>query len=168
VKLKEQALGSFGETRIMKSIVACALLCLASLAGSVHAQEWNAAQKEVWKNVEAFWARDAAADVEGYLSYIDDGYVGWNLNDPLPTDKARYRRYYEHASKREKTVFYDIQPVAINVVGNVAIAHYYYFIVVRDADGKERDVSGRWADIWMKQGDRWALIGDHGGRTSDE
>jgi ketosteroid isomerase-like protein len=168
VKLKEQALASFGETRIMKSIIACALLCLNSLAGSVHAQEWNAAQKEVWENIEAFWARDAAGDVEGYLSYFHEDYVGWNLNDPLPTDKARSRKHYEHSSKREKTVFYDIQPVAINIFDDVAIVHYYYSYVFKDSEGKEHDRSGRWADIWMKQGDRWALIGDHGGQTSDD
>lgn len=58
---------------------------------------------------------------------------------------------------------YEINPVAIKIHGNVAIVHYYYLRVRKDAEGKEELEQGRWTDILMKQKDKWVLIGDHGG-----
>lgn len=149
------------------------LACLAMYCGlmvgpTALAQEWSPAQTEVWKNVEAYWARDAAGDLEGFLSYFHENYIGWNLTEPMPANKARLRKFVDHTYKTEKTILHDIQPVAINVIGDVAVVHYYYTVITKDADGKEGDRSGRWADVLMKQGDKWVLIGDHGGRTSED
>jgi ketosteroid isomerase-like protein len=151
------------------AIVAYATLCCALIASQpIQAQEWSAAQKEVWKNVEAYWALDTAGDLEGFMSYFHENYIGWDLNEPLPGDKATLRRWVEHTYKTDKTVLHDIKPVAINVFGNVAVVHYYYMFIVKGADGKESDRAGRWMDVLMKQGDKWVLIGDHGGRTSED
>ena len=132
------------------------------------AQEWSPAQQDVWKNVEAYWARDSAGDLDGFLSYFHENYIGWDLTEPASTNKARLRKFLEYGYKTEKTVLYDIQPVAINVIGNVAVVHYYYTAITKAADGKESDRAGRWADVLMKQGDKWVIIGDHGGRTSED
>ena len=151
------------------SIAACLTLCCALIATeSTQAQEWSAAQQDVWKNVEAYWARDAAGDLDGFLSYFHESYIGWDLTEPAPTNKARLRKFVEYNYKTEKTVLHDIQPVAINVIGNVAVVHYYYTVITKDADGKDSDRAGRWADVLIKQGDKWVLIGDHGGRTSED
>jgi len=150
------------------SIVLAVLLCLVGVSTPSSAQEWSAAQKEVWKNVEAYWALEAAGNVEGFMSYFHDNYMGWDINEPLPADKATVRKFVEYEMKAGKTLVYDIRPVAINVFANVAIVDYYYTRIGKDAEGKERSRSGRWADIVMKQGDKWVLIGDHGGRTSKD
>ena len=150
-------------------IVMLAVLSFVLLATtSLYAQDWSAAQKEVWKNVEAYWALDAAGNLDGFMSYFHDNYMGWDINEPLPMDKAAVRKFIDYEYKTTKTLVYDIKPVAINVVGNVAIVDYYYTEIVKDAEGKEKSRSGRWADVVMKQGDKWVLIGDHGGRTSKD
>jgi len=146
-----------------------AVVCLALLATtSLNAQEWSAAQKEVWKNVEAYWALDAAGNLEGFMSYFHDNYMGWDINEPIPMDKASVKKFVEYEYKTSKTLLYTIKPVAINVVGDVAIVDYYYTKIMKDAEGKDKSRSGRWADVVKKQGDKWVLIGDHGGRTSKD
>jgi hypothetical protein len=146
-----------------------AVLFFALLATpSLYAQEWSAAQKEVWKNVEAYWALDAAGNLDGFMSYFHDNYMGWDINEPLPMDKASVRKFVDYEYKTTKTLVYNIKPVVINVFANVAIVDYYYTRIMKDAEGKEKGRSGRWADIVMKQGDKWVLIGDHGGRTSKD
>lgn len=149
----------------MFAVLAVSTVC--ATAG-LYAQEWSAAQKEVWKNVEAYWALDAAGNLDGFMSYFHENYMGWEFDQPLPSGKATARKFIEHSYKMNTTVLYDIKPVAINIFGNVAIADYYYTTVSKDTAGKERERSGRWADILMKQGDKWVLIGDHGGRTSKD
>ncbi|MBX2991823.1 MAG: nuclear transport factor 2 family protein [Bacteroidetes bacterium] len=151
-------------TRILVTFAAFVLLA----STGAHAQEWNAAQKEVWKNVEAYWALDAAGNLDGFMSYFHDNYIGWEISQPMPGNKATARKFIEHDYKTEKTILYNITPVSINVFGNVAIANYYYVRIAKNAEGKENTRSGRWADVLMKQGDKWVLIGDHGGRTSKD
>ena len=138
---------------------------LAACAPSWSQQQWSAAQQEVWKNVETYWAMDAAGNTEGFMSYFHADYSGWGYANPLPVSKETVRKFVTHSHQTEKTLVQDIQPVAIKVYGNVAFVHYYYHRIQKDAEGKQQDVRGRWTDILMKQGDRWVMIGDHGGQS---
>ena len=150
------------------TIVGLAMCCSLITAPVVLAQTWSPAQTEVWKNVEAYSAKQAAGDLEGFLSYVHDDYIGWDISEPMTTNKSRLRKFVDHTFKSYKTELSDIQPVAINVVDDVAIVHYYFTVISKDADGKSSTDSGRWADVLKKQGDKWVLIGDHGGVTSEE
>jgi ketosteroid isomerase-like protein len=152
----------------ISAVASIAMLCGLSIAPAAMSQEWTPAQTEVWKNVENYWAQDAAGDLEGFLSNFHENYIGWDLNDPVTSNKSVLRKYLDHSYKTEKTVLHDIRPVSINIVGDVAVVHYYYNSISKGTDGKEIDRSGRWADILVKQDGKWVLIGDHGGSTSDD
>jgi hypothetical protein len=117
-------------TRILVLLAVCILPASANL----FAQEWSPAQKEVWKNVEAYWALDAAGNLDGFMSYFHENYIGWEINEPMPSNKATVRKFVDHDYKTEKTVLYNITPVAINVIGNVAIVDYYYTTIAKDAE----------------------------------
>lgn len=156
-------------SRIVHMATVLALLCAGLLAASsTFAQEWSDKQKEVWKNVETYWDLETKQDLEGFLSYFHDDYRGWENNAALPISKSELRKFVAHSFQTEKRLVYTIQPVAIQVHGDVAFVDYYYTEVVKDAEGKEKNHSGRWTDILMKQGDKWVLIGDHGGQTSKD
>jgi len=145
-----------------------AIWCSVIVAAPALAQQWSPAQTEVWKNVEAYSARTEARDLEGFLAYVHESYVGWDISEPMTSSKARLRKFLDYNFNRYKTELLDLQPVAINVIDDVAIVYYHFTVVGKDADGKQFDETGRWADILKKQGDKWVLIGDHGGVTSDE
>jgi ketosteroid isomerase-like protein len=156
----------------MKRITRCyfvlVALCALMLGSTqLRAQEWSAAQKEVWKNVEAYSTLGAERNVEAFLEYFHPDYCGWEYDEALPIDKAGLRKYVDQSGwKTRKTVYQDQKPVAIKIHGEFAFVHYYYTTVSKDAEGKEKTTSGRWTDILMKQGNKWVLIGDHGGQTS--
>lgn len=138
------------------------LFCSVQLFG----QEWSKEQKEVWKNVETYWYYSTNGDVEGFLSYVQDDYSGWNNQDAIPDNKATLRKSVSYSFKTRKVLVQEIEPVAINIHGNVAIVQYYYSRIFKDVEGKEKNTSGRWTDILMKQGDKWVMIGDHGGSSA--
>src|SRR6187549_3078377 len=96
------------------------------ITATASAQEWSVAQKEVWKNVEAYWAADAAGNTDEFLTYFHADYSGWSLQHPLPGGKERTKKFVTHGHKTEKTLVYDIQPVVIKIHGNIAIAQYYW------------------------------------------
>ncbi len=146
---------------VLAGLVSVCLLVLA--AAPVQAQEWSAAQKDVGKSVEAYWAFDLTGDVEGFLSYVDASHMGWSYDSPVPMDKASIKTFMTLESQLNKVLAYDIKPVAIRVHGNSAFADYYYVEVRKNAENKTSEHNGRWTDILTKQGDRWVMIGDHGG-----
>ena len=154
--------------RIAVIAVPLVVLCACMLVSTqLCAQEWSAAQKEVWKNVEAYNALAVARNVEGFLEYFHSDYCGWEYDSPMPQDKADTKKYLEQSGWKTRPVVYsDLKPVAIKIHGEVAFVDYYYTSVTKDIDGKEKPSSGRWTDILKKQGDKWVMIGDHGGQTS--
>lgn len=149
----------------MKRLCAVTLLLLLPCS-LLLAQEWSAAQKEVWKNVEAYNAMADAGNIDGFMAYVHNDYLGWSNESALPNDRAAVKKFIDYEFKNSKTVLSSIKPVGIGIFGNVAYVHYYYTVVYKDSEGKEKYESGRWTDILMKQGDKWVMIGDHGGRTS--
>ena len=157
----------------MKNItLSFARLCMSCLlllgSTTLFAQEWSAAQKDVWKNVEAYWALDAAGNTEGFLTYFHADYAGWSITNAMPSSKEAAKKFITHGHKTSKTLVHDLQPVSIKIHGNVAFVHYHYVQIAKNSEGKDKESSGRWTDILMKQGDKWVLIGDNGGRTSKE
>jgi ketosteroid isomerase-like protein len=147
-------------------LVVAAVLSLLLIPAVSSAQEWSAAQKEVWKNVEAYWALSEAGDLEGYMSYYHPEYIGWNYGAALPMSAESGKKFLEYSFKTTKSLVYSIQPAAIIVHGDFAIVHYFYTGIFKDVEGKEKSESGRWTDILIKQGDKWVMIADHGGQTS--
>ena len=155
--------------QFIKSLVVVAALSFAwLLPKQLCAQEWSAAQKEVWKNVETYWDLDAARDVEKFMAYFHDDYLGWYNRDPMPHTKAETRKSVEHDFKTTKVLYQSIKPVAIKIHGDIAFVHYYYVRTIKDAEGKEKNVRGRWTDILTKQEGKWVMIGDHGGLEATE
>ncbi len=102
------------------------------------------------------------------MAYFHPDYRGWPYQATLPGDKAIVRKFVQQGMKTSETLVSTIQPVAIQIHGNVALVYYYYAVIEKDAEGKEQSRSGRSLDILMKQGKKWVLIGDHGGRTSKD
>jgi len=135
---------------------------------SVFAQEWSAAQKEIWKNVNDYWALMAKGDLNGFMDYFHADYIGWDNSAVLPSTKEESRKWLAYAYQGVKIPVYEIKPLAIKIYGDVAFVHYYYSIAKESQDGKKKSESGRWTDILLKQGNKWVMIGDHGGSDKPE
>ena len=156
-------------THVKKIKMIAMVLCFTMLTTkSLFAQEWSPVQKEVWKNVEAYWDFFAKGDLEGFASYYHADYRGWSNQDAMPSTKSTAKKFLEYGMKSSKTLVYSITPVVIQVYGNIAFVHYYYSSVDKAGDSPAKTNSGRWTDILMKQGDKWVMIGDHGGQTSSQ
>ncbi|MCX6235166.1 MAG: nuclear transport factor 2 family protein [Bacteroidetes bacterium] len=144
------------------------LILIAGLGSySLKAQEWSPVQKEVWKNVNDYWALMAKGDINGFLGYMHNDYLGWDNEDPLPATKEDSQKWLQFSFQFTKILNYSIKPLGIKVYGDVAFVHYYYYIV-RESDGKKNWEQGRWTDILLKQVDKWVMIGDHGGSVKVE
>lgn len=142
-------------------------LGLVLLWSTTAAAEWDKQQQSVWSSVESYWQLDAKGDSDGFMSWFDADYLGWNLGEPLPSDKAEVDKFVRYEHKATKILLYHLKPLAIKVHGDIAVVHYYYSTMRQDGEGKTRAVNGRWTDILKRQGNRWLLVADSGGRLDE-
>lgn len=155
--------------RNLRSIALGSLLCLAVLvAAPAAAGDWSDAQKAVWSNVEAYWTMWSKGDVAGFMGYMHDDYMGWSVDAPVPASKASSNKWMSFWAANNSIAIYEVTPVAISIHGDVAVVHYYYSYVSKDAAGEHHNEQGRWTDILVKDGARWLLYADHGGGGSEE
>jgi ketosteroid isomerase-like protein len=151
--------------KFIKSSMAILFLFLL-FAGSGIAQQWSAEQLDVWKSVQTYNDLARKGDVNGFLSYFDDSFVGWPYGSDASHTKAIRAEWIKYYLPNSTNLMTTLTPEAIWVKGDFAFVHYYYSSIDKDKEGKVSTTSGRWTDILMKKGDRWVMIGDHGGQTS--
>ena len=92
-------------------------------------------EREVWKNVENYTKLIMENDFIGFLEYFHNNYSGWNYKAFLPVKKTDIQNELLHLPKR-KVIRYELIPLAINIIKEVAIVHYIYSVKYQDTNGK--------------------------------
>ena len=146
-------------------VVLTALVLTLFFAQPSIAQTWTPQQQEVWKAVGTLWKAGTSGDVDGYYALVSDDYRGWSDSMRFPTDKASHRPWSDHWHSGNRTVLYDMFPLAIDIHGDVAVVFFSFTVLTEDKDGKQTTKRGRWTDIYRKTGKRWLVIADAGGAT---
>jgi ketosteroid isomerase-like protein len=127
------------------------------------AQEWSPEQEEVLSTLQDLWRYSSDRDIESWYDLVSEDYRGWSVADPMPLDKAASR--HRNSQRRWRRVFYRIQPMAIDIHGDMAIVFYSFLMDTEHPDGSRSTSAGRWTDVFRKEGGRWLLIADAGGAT---
>jgi ketosteroid isomerase-like protein len=142
--------------RTVFTLVAIAVL----LPHPARAQEWTAAQQEVWAFEEACWATQ---DPEAFMPCYADDFLGWGVGSTVPTRKADRRAFNARNFETEDIVFVHLQPLDVKVYDDIATVLYVATLTTKNkASGEETTVTQRWIDVCLKEDDRWAWIADHG------
>ncbi|UCE51309.1 MAG: nuclear transport factor 2 family protein [Desulfobacterales bacterium] len=138
--------------------VICLLFCGLILFWSfqVFGEEWTEEQKEIWKVVVADYESFKQGDLEGLKAARHDDVVIWWGNKFMPFDKKEAMDNYQGWFSWDKPVNWELKPLAINVVGNIAVVFYAY-----KYSGKiiSNVGLGRAMKTWIKQDNKWQLIG---------
>ncbi|MBK7978418.1 MAG: hypothetical protein IPK06_00080 [Ignavibacteriae bacterium] len=148
-------------------IILLIALTFSIFTSNLFAQQWSSEQKEVWAGIEKYWEVSSKGDVQGFMSYFDESYIGWSYQTVVPQNKSNTSKWITNEFKNNTTLLYTLTPVTIWVKGDFAFANYFYSQIEKNNQiGKEEQTAGKWTDILMKKDGKWFLIGDHGGRTS--
>lgn len=145
----------------MKSMtvnMGCAAVLLLA-GGSVNAQTWSAEQTEVWKASAATWEQDLNKDSSWTENSVSDKLSTWGTGSPAPRGKASTGRWHKYGMSQDAMVMYDLAPLAIAVSGDAALAHYYYSVASKDAEGKSTTTHGRCSDTLVRENGRWVFLG---------
>ncbi|HUG45985.1 MAG TPA: nuclear transport factor 2 family protein [Sphingomicrobium sp.] len=139
------------------------ILCFGSQAA---AQSWSPAQSEVWQFVADSW--DAHAAAQTWSEVLDPAGYGWNGSYPVPIDRTRMAQRIRAVGPENTHLYHRVDPVAITVNGDTAMAYYFAAVVEKDAQGARVNLTERCADTLIKRGGNWRYLGWHCQISSDD
>ncbi|MEN8245679.1 MAG: nuclear transport factor 2 family protein [Thermodesulfobacteriota bacterium] len=140
----------------MKTIIISIMVCVFIVASGFQAfgEEWTAEQKEVWKAVETDGELFKKGDVEGIMSLRHNDVLIWWSGKKVPYDKELLRNGYQSFIDFDKPQKWEINPLAIKIIGNMAIVFYSY-----KYSGNILAEHSRTMETWIKQDNKWLKLG---------
>jgi len=120
--------------------------------------EWTDEQKQVWKMVEAWWEYAKQGDVDALSAnyYVMDSFE-WPASEVIPMGRKEILPKLKEWFAYDKPVSFELEPINIHVVGDVAIVFYSW-----KWKGNILSDSGRTSDTYVKQQNKWKFMGSGG------
>ena len=137
------------------------LLIMLLFCGISNAQEWNAAQTEVWNVVLASYADIENQDANWSTKWVTEDAMVWGGSYPMPRSRDAVQRWDSYQMPQSKTMISNYAPTAIVVHGSTAVAHYYFSSGDKNKEGKHKTTHGRCSDVLAKDGDSWKFVAWH-------
>ena len=148
--------------RVFISLFFCVLMVFWDF--KVSGEEWTAEQKEVWDAVKADAELIKQRDVEGVAVLTHNDAIMWFPKEGVPfEDKNMYMGYIKWWLSWDRPTKWEVKPLAIQVVGNVANVFYILNYSRDNAVGGKYYVpfssKERTMETWVKQDNKWLKIG---------
>jgi ketosteroid isomerase-like protein len=148
----------------MKKIFFTGILISLALTYASAQIQWTPEQNAVWKTETTVADLVVKGDLQSAWQYLDDSWVAWPVNSPVPVPKANINKWQSFLqSQGNNVIFFDLIPVVIWVNGNFAYVYYHQRVVWQEKDGKKVRSNSRWMDALVKKNDKWIIVGDLGG-----
>ena len=137
-----------------------AILFLLVLAATAFARDSAKDEAQVWSLEKAYWEYVKANDLEKYRTLWNENFLGWPYISSAPTRKDHITDWITaNTSKGVKLQSYAIEPLAIQVTGDVAINHYRINAAWTNGEGgKVRTDRLRITHTWIRTGGTWQII----------
>ena len=150
---------------VIKIASALTLIGCFTLIPAVLSQELSPEQQEVWQFIENCQDAIAAEDDQAFDCFHDE-FIGWFYPDLLPRTAEAQREFMAIQFDTTEIPAAYVTPIAVQVYGDFAIAHYFVRYVIRSQDGTDTEARDRFTDVLIKENGNWKWISDHGGPIS--
>jgi ketosteroid isomerase-like protein len=132
-----------------------------ALAGTPFPQSSAKDQTQVWQLEKAYWEYVKANDLEKYRALWNENFLGWPFVSSAPVHKDHITDWITaNTAKGIKLQSYSIEPLAIQVTGDVAIDHYRIKATWAKADGSEAKTErDRITHTWIRTNSTWQILG---------
>jgi hypothetical protein len=128
-----------------------------SIGHQTFGEEWTQDQKEIWSVIQADWEANKNGDVESTLTCRHDKVLSIYSYDSSPYNKDQIRtsnQYWLYSDDRPTS--YNIKPIAIGIIDNVAIVFYWY---EWRSDLTGSSDKGRSMNTLIKLNNKWVTVG---------
>ena len=117
--------------------------------------------KQVWALEKAYWEYVKANDLGKYRALWHENFVGWPFVSPAPVRKDHITDWITaNTSKGIRLQSYSIEPLAIQVTGDIALNYYRIKAVWTNSAGAEVKTDRmRITHTWLRTYGIWQIIG---------
>lgn len=147
---------------MVKPMEILALLAFASIPvvipASLPAQDWSPAQQEVVQTVEEYTRASIGGNVEEIMSYFHAEFRGWNYGQNRPLDRDQTGSMIEGFYAHNQLVDFEIEPLAVQVRGDVAVVHLRYREDMKVGGGMDVSVAGPWSMTLVRDEGDWLFL----------
>lgn len=133
------------------------VLLLLVAAPPLAAQEWSAEQQEVVDWMNTFAAEAYADDVDAFLAWLHPDFTAWDYAAESPVSGAAFSEMATGAFQAFDSITIRVEPVSVQVLGDVAVLHTWYREVLTGAAG-EMKVGGRWTVVLKRLDGDWKHV----------
>jgi ketosteroid isomerase-like protein len=126
----------------------------------IAAQEWSPEQKEVVEFLNEYTKSSMPGDMDVIMSYFHVDFSGREYSMTLtePLNRESVQKAMEDSYQNFKVLVFEVQPLTIQIHGDVAIAHSNFQETLRDANGVDNKLSGPWTATLLKQDKGWVFL----------
>jgi ketosteroid isomerase-like protein len=134
---------------------------LLALTAAAFSQDSTTDAAQVWNLEKAYWEYVKANDLEKYRALWHQDFLGWPFVSSAPTRKDHITDWITaNTSKGVELQSYSIEPLAIQVTGDIAINHYRIKAIWATSDkAKVRTDALRITHTWIRTHDTWQILG---------
>ena len=144
----------------MKKTTKLLLIAGALVAACAQAQAptWSEEQAAVWTVVEQSWEAQAAENGKWPGDFTHEKFVQWADNQPAPRGKETYIAWVRGGDEVSDTVWHEITPLAITVVGDTAVVMYSALLLVENNDGERDTAVFNVVETLIRDGRSWEYL----------
>jgi hypothetical protein len=114
-------------------------------------------QRELWNRVNELWELSKGRDQNQLRAALHPGYVGWDMNAPVPHDREAAVLSVSGDSPELRE--YRLHPLSVQVYdGQVGVVHYSYSAIVLPEDAAPISITGKWSEVYLMRDGAWAMI----------
>ena len=132
--------------RVSISLILCGILVIWGFQAS--AEEWTAAQKEIWSIQKKAWELWKKGEMGAFKELFHEDCIIWFSRYGVLWDKTAH--FHTWPSWIES---FDLQPFVVKVFGDVAIVKY-----ISDYETPSWKSKARFTNIWKKQNGKWKIL----------
>jgi len=144
----------------MKKTTKLLLIAGALVAACAQAQAptWSDEQAAVWTVVEQSWDDQVAENGKWPGDFTHEKYVLWADNLPAPRGKVTYIASQRATDEASDTVWHEITPLAITIVGDTAVVMYSALLGIENTDGERNNVVLSLVEVLIRDGESWEYL----------
>jgi ketosteroid isomerase-like protein len=131
-------------------------------------QAWTPVESHIWELERSYLGLLQAEDLAGLADFWHHEGVAWPSHAAEPSSAAAGRASLSTLLESVRIVSFELHPLIIRVIGNVAVVHYQLDWEIEDADGSKSNARYRITHTWLEEDGRWRIVGGMSSATSAE
>jgi ketosteroid isomerase-like protein len=131
-------------------------------------RDWTPVESHIWELERSYLRHLQVEDLPGLADFWHHEGVAWPSHAARPSSASAGRASLATLLESIRIDSFELHPLMIRVIGNVAVVHYRLDWEIEDADRSRSTASFRIAHTWLEESGRWRIVGGMSSATQPD